>query len=99
MDVKQVSIRLRPARDAHTTLSLSLTLPASLTPASAKRLCELLSDWSQRPICVALPANGAATAWFDDWADALATVPDDRLEIRFVVGRTPRTRAHKTAVQ
>ena len=98
MDVKQVSIKLRPACDAHTTLSLSLTLPASLTPSSVERICELLSAWSHKPVCVALPVEGAATAWFDDWADALATVPDDQIEIRFVAGRSRRSRAHE-AVQ
>jgi hypothetical protein len=79
-------LRLRLSRaDGRTRYLLTGTLPDQLPRAVLHQLLSLLSYWSGEPLRVVLCADDPAW-WLEEWADALAEVPERHLRVHFRLG-------------
>src|SRR5512137_1336616 len=43
-----------------------------------------LSNWSNAPVELVLPADAGTVAWFELWGDAVSNIPVRHLQVRFI---------------
>jgi hypothetical protein len=84
----QMRVRLRPiVGGSYTEVRLCGMVPTTVPPRAVQRALSLLRLWSGWPVALALCVEADAAGWCEVWADALADVPADHLEVRFVLPR------------
>lgn len=78
----RMTLELRPLDGgSYTQLSLSGPLPS--VPVGLRRLLTWLAHWNGYPVDVVLFVDKQTAGWCEVWTDALASVPDRHLEVRF----------------
>jgi len=84
----QFQVRLRPLYDGHfTRVQLCGCVPTTLMPRQLRRMAAQLTLWSGWPVRLALCADAETAAWCELWVDSLKEIPEDHLEVRFVMPR------------
>lgn len=87
----QMQLQLRPVLGgAYTELRLRGTVSTALPAPVVRRLLATLSLSSGWPVALALCVEADAAGWCELWSDALSSIAERHLEIRFVL---PRRRA------
>ena len=84
----RMMLKLRPLQGgSYTQLSLSGPLPSE--PQGVRRLLTAFALWSGYPVDVVLFVDAQTAGWCEVWADALASVPERHLEVRFRIVAEP----------
>jgi hypothetical protein len=91
----QFQIQISPQHQgAFTRCRVVGSVPTAIPRHHLRPLMRAVSFWSGWPVSLALPVEVATVAWFEQWADGLADIPEDHLQMRLV--RTGRTRSAGT---
>jgi hypothetical protein len=86
-DPNALTLKLR-ALDGGAYTHLRLTGPVATMPqrSQMRRLLRTLSLWHGGPVDVVLCVDGSA-GWLEIWDDALLTVPERHVTLRFLISR------------
>lgn len=80
----QAQVVLRPLQGgSFTEVALSATVPTSPSPAHLRGAIAGLAFWSGWPVELVLCVGNEAAGWCEVWSDALGTVGERHLELRF----------------
>ncbi len=84
----QAQVVLSPLQGgSFTKVTLSAMIPTSPPPAHLRSALAGLAFWSGWPVELVLCVGAEADAWCDVWSDALSTVAERHLELRFQLPR------------
>jgi len=92
----QFQVRLSPQQSgAFTRWRIVGSVPTAIPRSHLRQMMQGVSFWSGWPVALVLPAEVATVAWFEWWADALADIPEDHLQMRFVPLRRVGRHGHE----
>jgi len=93
MNQPHLKLHLHPRRGgAFSELRLSGCVTTAMPLRELRRWTRQLSRWSGGPVEFVLPADEGTDAWFQWWTDALRTIPERHLLVRFTVAAPERLR-------
>jgi hypothetical protein len=87
----QFHFHLRPqCSGVFTQWQIIGSVPTVVPSQKMRRFIRELSFWSGWPVKLVLSAEVETADWLECWTDALTEIPEDHLELRFILKRPPK---------